>query len=652
MSDEPVAKPGPGLWAELRRRNVIRMAGLYVVGAWLVLQVAETVLPILDSPPWVLKALLFLLILGLVPAMVFSWIYELTPDGLKRDADAGPREATSTETARRYDQLTLVALLAVVALVAADRLWPGAEPATGSEPAVQVEPAPGKPSPSFTANTGATAPAGEDGFGEDHDRRSIAVLPFVNMSSDPENEHFADGMSEELLNILAGIDGLKVASRTSAFSFKGKDTPIPDIARQLDVAHVLEGSVRKQGNRVRITAQLIEAGSDAHLWTQTYQRDLDDIFLVQEEIATAITTALQEILGAQQVKVEAPTRDMQAYQHYLRGRSRFYQRVELDQAIDDLSDAVQGDPLFAEAWAFLGAASHVIGSGGYPTEKDRAETLRLSQHASERARALKPDIPISLAVQGQLIADSKQPGRIAESIRLLELAAATPSPDTTPRLWLALSWLELGYVERAFPLLESAQSADPMVGINNGYLGLAHAIEGRMAQARERVLQAVRLNGLTFWAFLLVTDHVHADKPSAAMELLNDMLALQGEGAEALRNQTLAVIEAIQNPATRAVQLQSRPQRRQDSGLIAVISILFDNADVAFKLHGQEILTDWHLVMSAWLPAMQWLREDPRYFRLMESKGHVEYWDSHGYPRGCKPVDGADGRHLSCPEQP
>jgi TolB-like protein len=625
------------LIAELRRRNVIRMAGLYLVAAWLVVQVAETALPAFDVPGWVLRATIILLAIGFVPALVFSWVFELTPDGLKRDADVDPAQSIAPRTAQRMDRLILAGLVVLIGLFAAERFWPqqASAPTHASQDERVIE--------MSTPLTAVPATRGAD-------HRSIAVLPFVNMSSDAENEHFADGMSEELLNILAGIDGLKVASRTSAFAFKGKDTPIPEIARQLDVHHVLEGSVRKQGNRVRITAQLIEAGSDAHLWTQTYQRDLDDIFVVQEEIARAITTALRDILGARQVKVNAPTTDMAAYQRYLQGRSRFYRRSELDEAVEDLRFAVESDPEFADAWASLAAVYYVLGGGGYRSSNDRKEMARLAGSAADRAITLKPDIPIALAVKGHNIAASDAPGRIARRIALFERAASIPGPDTTPTLWLALAWLELGHPDRALPLLVNAQQADPMVGINNGYLGLAHAIEGREAQARVLVLDSLMLSGLDFFAHVLAIDRMHAGDITGALDLYAATLPILAERFEDQFDETTHFITLLKKPSGRQEILDAMA-RREDWEFSAPASLMFGNGDLAFERVDQG-WAPFYISVGAWLPAMQWLREDPRYFRLMQRGGNVEYWDAHGYPRGCHPMDGPVGRHLSCPVQP
>jgi TolB-like protein len=636
------------VFAELKRRNVIRMAGLYLVGAWLLIQIAETLLPIFHTPEWVLQALVVLLALGMLPALVFSWVYELTPDGLKRDHGVTAEPSFAAATGRRMDRLIFAGLIVLIGLIVADRFWPQPAPtAQATAPVPQQSPAQTAPATAPASSVDPTAAA------DPIDRRSIAVLPFVNMSPDADNEFFADGISEELLNILAGIDDLKVASRTSAFSFKGKDTSIPEIARQLGVHHVLEGSVRKQGNRVKITAQLIEADSDAHLWTQTYQRDLDDIFLVQEEIAIAITTALKDILGTREVKVDAPTADMAAYQRYLHGRSRFFQRFELDEAIDDLRFAVERDPDFAEAWAFLAGTYWLIGYTSYASEQDRPEMARLAGPAADRAMALKPDMPIAQALKGRLIIDSDAPNRVAEGIALMQRAVTLSTSDTTPRLWLALIWLELGEIDRALPLLQSARRQDPLVGINHGALGLALAIEGRRAEAVPLVLQAVELDGLAVWATSLAIDAVHAGDQAGAAELVAAMLPLFSERFALDRSRATGLLEALQNPALEQEYLKAQLASNVISDVFVFgPSLMFDRGAEAFERVQSTRAHSWAISWSAWLPAMRWLREDPRYFRWMQTRGRIEYWDDHGYPRGCRPVDGPDGRHLACPEAP
>src|SRR6478736_270557 len=238
------------LFAELRRRNVLRMAGLYLIGSWLITQVAGTVLPMFDAPAWLPRSIVVLLAIGFVPTMMFSWIYELTPEGLKRDAEVPLDQSIGHQTGRRIDRMISAMLVLALAYFAVDKfaLAPRREAAQLRQQAEQLQQGQktaGEPAP-------AVAPAVSD--------QSIAVLPFVNMSSDKEQEYFSDGITEELLNLLAKIPQLQVTARTSSFAFKGKDIGITEVARQLHVAHVLEGSVRKSGNAVRITAQLIRAG--------------------------------------------------------------------------------------------------------------------------------------------------------------------------------------------------------------------------------------------------------------------------------------------------------------------------------------------------------------------------------------------------------
>jgi len=262
------------LLVELKRRNVIRMAGLYLVGAWLIVQVAGTLLPVFEAPTWVMKTLVGVLVLGFVAELVFAWVFELTPDGIKRDAEVKPEESIAPQTARRMDRTIIVAL--AVALVyfgfdkfvlAPRRTAMGPESISGARAAPQ-------------ANT-----AAPEKHADPISPKSVAVLPFVNMSGDPKNEFFSDGITEEILNALAQIADLKVAARTSAFAFKGKDPDLREVGAILGVATVLEGSVQRAGDQVRITAQLIDTRSGFHLWSEKYDREMTNLFAVEDEIS-------------------------------------------------------------------------------------------------------------------------------------------------------------------------------------------------------------------------------------------------------------------------------------------------------------------------------------------------------------------------------
>jgi hypothetical protein len=263
--------------------------------------------------------------------------------------------------------------------------------------------------------------------------------------------------------------------------------------------------------------------------------------------------------------------------------------------------------------------------------------------------ALNSGIPIGLAVKGQIVTDSGNPGAVAEGIRLLERAVALPAPDTTPRLWLALLWLELGHAERALPLLETARRLDPLLGINSGVLGIAHAIEGRRAEAERLALEAVALSGLPFWGTIVVVDRVHDQDTAGATELVAAMQNRLGDAFEIDRREASALLQLMKEPSRRMAYLDSWSQERGHY-FGENVSLMFERGDRAFEAAQTQVNRPWAILMSAWLPAMQWLREDPRYFQLMERRGRVEYWDSYGYPRGCRPVDDPAGRRLSCSE--
>ena len=615
-------------FTELKRRKVIRVAAAYLVVGWVVIEVASTVAPNLNLPEWTARMVTLLVILGFPLALILAWIFEVTPEGV---------HVTEGRTGSKRFYAS-VALVTVAALTWA--LWPG----SGAEQAPRGSSAPVTTGP---ANIEHRA---EDSPGEGADENTIAVLPFVNMSANAENVFFAEGIAEELLNILAGVEGLKVASRTSAFSFRGKDTPIPQIARELSVRHILEGSVRRQGDRVRITAQLIETHSDTHLWSETFERDLVDIFRVQEEIAQAITVALKDVLGVRQVSVAAATADLEAYERFLRGRSRFYQRVDLDEAISDLRFAVERDPDFAEAWAFLAAASFVVGSGGYPTDLDRGALTADALEASERALALDPEISTGLAVKGQLLTRHSGSGaQIAEGLRLLERAAGRVSADTSARLWLGLSWLQLGFVERAMPLFASARDQDPMMAINNGYLGLAHAMQGQWEEGSRLAQRAVELSPLPFWTFNVAIGLSHAGRRDEARELLvavrpalADVRQFGGEFLEGL-------IASLDDPQRRSEFLAAnRFDPARGNGAPAMYAaLMFRDADHLFEFddaRGAGLI----MTTCAWLPPMGWLREDPRFYQTMRRTGAAAYWEAEGYPPGCRLVGDPAGRRLDC----
>jgi adenylate cyclase len=345
-------------FAELRRRRVIRVIVLYAIAGWIVIEVTSTVLPGLNLPDWTTTLVILLVALGFVIAIMLAWAFDIGPGGIQRTPAASPAETLPETT--KADEPTKVAQ---------------------------------------------ETPINTNGHGK---RKSIAVLPFVNMSGDTENEYFSDGISEEILNLLVKLPQLKVASRTSAFIFKGKEASIPTVAGELGVDTVLEGSVRRAGDRVRITAQLIEAESDSHLWSETYDREMNDVFAIQDEIAQNIVDALEVTLSPKERRAiqYVATSNAQAFDFYLRGRSFMYTmtRRDYEHAIRMFEQAISVDAKFAQAYAGIADAySHL-----YRYADASNENVRRSVEASEKAIALDPDAAephasrgLSLFISGQ-----------------------------------------------------------------------------------------------------------------------------------------------------------------------------------------------------------------------------------------------------------
>jgi TolB-like protein len=366
------------LFNELKRRNVFKVAAAYVIVGWLVMQVGEVMAPALHLPEWINSALAFFIILGFPFALFFAWAFEMTPEGLKKEKDVDRSQSITGQTGKKLNHMITGLLLLALFYFAIDKfvLDPGRDQA---EIAAAVE--------SAQKHSAATASAPMES-----PDRSIAVLPFVNMSSDPEQEYFSDGITEELLNLLAKIPELRVAARTSSFSFKGQNVEIPLIAERLGVAHILEGSVRKAGDQIRITAQLIQADDGFHLWSETYDRQLDNIFAIQDEISAAVVDALKVTLLGEAPKSQQT--DPEAYRLYLEGQYFFNQRSQasLIKAAELLERAVAIAPDYAPAWGELAFVQLWMGASG---GMEINESIELAEHSTMRALELDPNLSLA-----------------------------------------------------------------------------------------------------------------------------------------------------------------------------------------------------------------------------------------------------------------
>ena len=329
---------------ELKRRNVFRMAGLYLVGAWLLVQIASTLFPAFGVPGWALRGLVIVLALGFIPAVIFAWVFEFTPDGIKRDEEVAPGQSIAPQTAQRMNRLIIAGLMLALIYFGFDKfVLQHRREAAQVAPTAQVT----QPAAAVVTET-AVAPG-------------VAVLPFENMSPDPDNAFFAGGVFEEVLTKLSKVPQLRVISRTSMEQIAKQNLSVSAIGKRLGVSHVLEGSVRRAGDQVRVTVQLIEASNDNHVWAENYDRKLDDVFAIQSEIALAIADQLKITLSKQLQSnlSDRPTKNQAAYDLYLRavderrvwrGAAGFRTMISL------LEPAVAADPDFLRARVMLAEA--------------------------------------------------------------------------------------------------------------------------------------------------------------------------------------------------------------------------------------------------------------------------------------------------------
>jgi len=457
------------LISELKRRNVIRMAGLYLVGAWLIAQVAETILPAFEVPNWVMRAIVIVLALGFAPAVIFAWVFELTPGGIKRDENVDRSQSIGPQTARRMDRILLLVSVLALGYFAFDKFV--LAPQRSAALVVQT-----------TEKIDAATVAKQSTINPN----SIAVLPFVNMSGERDNEYFSDGISEEILNVLAQIPKLQVAARTSSFSFKGIDKEVPQIARELGVRMVLEGSVRKQGERVRITAQLIDASNGFHVWSQTYDRDLKDIFAIQDEIAKAIADELKVKLSeaSSPGRNSTGTRNVAAYDLYLRGMAAWHLRggSNLQRSIALFQQAAGIDPKFAQA--YVGQSLAYVILPAYSAEISWKDALDRSQNMGLRALALDPTSPEAYAALGGMAT-----ARLDRDtgVELLRRAIELRPSFATAHQWLgSTALMPKGDLPGALAALEQASILDPrspVIGDNQAFVLMTL---GRNTEAKAR----------------------------------------------------------------------------------------------------------------------------------------------------------------------
>ncbi len=513
-------------FAELKRRNVYKVAVAYVVVAWLLIQAASILFPTFEAPAWVMKVFVSLLVLGFPVALVFSWAFEITPEGIKRESEVEPNKSISRHTGRK-----IVALTIGLAVVAAGLL-----------------------TFQLLRGTSHQKSANQPGDARGMSEKSIAVLPLVNTSGDPGNDYFSDGLSEELIAVLAKISGLKIIGRSSSFFFKGKSYDSRAIGEKLGVANLLEGSVRRQGDRVRIVAELINAADGRAVWSETYDRELKDVFAVQSEIAVAVTEQLKiKLLGAPAKSDAAPSNDnLAAYNALQQGTFYFGLSTEegTRKATEFFGEAIRLDPRYALAYANLSFAWRQLAAtwlGG----AEANEAYAKARNAAQTALSLAPNLAAAHGALGfvLLTPDLDFAAAEAEFRKAEKLAPA----DAGPKNNLGLVFAAQGRLKEAENMMRQTLALDPL-GVTR-YLNLARILiaGGRYDEAEAALRKAIELQPAAArqHAYLTIVDVLRGNAAAA----LHDA---QLEPKGFWQYYALALAQQVQSdPATADAALQT-----------------------------------------------------------------------------------------------
>jgi len=586
------------LWNNLRRRKVVQWGLAYAAGAWGLLQGLEYVSDTFGWPQQLQQVATLALLIGLPIVLVIAWYH----------GDRGEQRVTGAE----------LAIITLLFLLGGGIFW-RYERASEPVPSATAVPAP-------TAAVEPKAGASE---------KSVAVLPFANMSDAPGAEYFSDGLAEEILNALAQVQGLRVPSRTSSFSFRDTQADLKQVADALQVAHVLEGSVRRDGQRIRVTAQLIDARSDSHLWSKTWDRQLEDVFAVQQEIAQEIANSLEVQFSGGGGPRSVGTDSVEAYEHYLQGRHLWRQRGEgpLRASIEQFEAAIRLDPGFARAHSGLAAATAVLVS--YTGPNVPAETLmNAAQTHAQRALSLDPGLAEAHTVLATVLEETWQ-FRAADA-EFRRALALDPS-DSTAQQWYGEFLNRMGRFKAGRQHIERALALDPLSPVINLTAGLSVIASSKDVPAAVELARRAGSLGMTRRSQVaLMLIYMAAGDPRSARSVATD------GSLEA------AVIDAVIDPSRKSAalaRLASAPpgSRRVDSALESqTVSYLYlGEIDLAFEAAARSI-EDRSMFSADFLvpdasPSFARFRADPRFQQLVRDAGLLDYWRAVAWPDLCRP---------------
>jgi TolB-like protein len=597
---------------ELKRRNVYKVAIAYAVIAWLLMQVATQVFPFLEIPNWAIRLVIMLLALGFPVALILAWAFELTPEGIKR-AEAAYDAATQPSKNHGWIYVVIVAAVLSIGLFFVGRYT----------------------APKVSGSSESLA-------------KSIAVLPFVNMSSDRENEYFVDGLTEEILSRVAQINELKVPGRTSCFAFKNKSADLRQVGASLGVAHVLEGSVRKSGERLRITAELVRTLDGYRLWSQSFDRKLDDVFAIQEEIARSIADALSvqlKVGGAGQA--ERPTQDMHAYDNYLEARTLITQRspTNVRRGIPLLEAAVQRDPAFAKAWAAL-AQAHAFAPNYLPI--DTTESLQNAENAARKALALDVSLAAAHSALADVLRDRYHWSEAeAEYRRALELSPG----EAETHVQYAEMLLSVGHTDSALEHAERACELEPLSWLPSAWRALAHLCRGELAEGKDWTGRSAKIRGY-FGGFQIQLTLFYAvaikDVDLARWAIAQTGQVEWGQPPDTKMLQlTDEALAALSDHSRFPPDLAKAPREVQglwstSNLFLATVAAFVGQKDAALQALSADLPSRPSELAYIWSPVFKPLRTEPKFLELLRAIKLPNYWRLAGWGDFCRAKGGDD----------
>ncbi len=602
---------------ELKRRNVFRVGIAYLVVAWLVMQVADVVINNIGAPDWLFQSILLVLGVGFPVVLVFAWAFEMTPDGVKRESEVDRSESIRQKTGGKLDRAIIIILVIALGYF----VWESRFHAPPVQTDAAVE------SVSVNTSNESINPSGPPSTVSDD--KSVAVLPFVNMSSDPEQEYFSDGITEEIINALVKIPGLSVTARTSVFGFKGHQGDVRKIGLELGVDHILEGSIRSQGNQVRITAQLIKVDDGFHLWSETFDRKLDNIFVVQEEIAMAIAGVLTGELGFGVTAVPNQTRNMEAYDIYLQGRALLRKRDDL--AVEVLEKATRADPGFAPGLAALAIAYQVNDMD------DQA------MQTAERALQIDPDNVDALDAMASALR-TKMRWVEAESFYNRALAIDPQSSELLEDYAEFLSYTgqteeSLNVTTRGFAIdqnLRPLAMAHVEALTSNGRLDEALALADELASEHPGHSWIRKMQVAIHLAQGADVPEELLDRLEIPQDMLNNVTAILAAPHDDLAIERLKSSFSVE-------QIKEKQFVFDDWFLARVLLAYTGESDYVLDVDmGIIKLSSYGALEWVWTPNLKSTRKSPRFEKYLEMAGLIDYWDATQWPAWCERM--VDGR--------